>query len=125
MAQLSRYRVLNAMLALREFTVDDLAHYSDVKENTVRTVLARDSHFVERDGNRARRRRGGQPILYRLRPAAEDELVSILRKLDAFGANLPPLAADQEDPVMLSLMAAEDILLRRLPQATTPRTGPG
>ncbi|GAB1646158.1 hypothetical protein [Krasilnikovia sp. MM14-A1259] len=117
MAMLIRYRVLNAILALREFTVADLAHYSGVKENTVRTVLGRDTHFVERDGTRAQRRPGGQPIQYRLRTDAEDDLVGILRELEGVGASLPPLVADQQDPVTLSLVAAEDILLRALPQA--------
>jgi len=119
MAMLSRYRVLNAILALREFTVTDLAHYSGVKANTVRTVLGRDSRFVERDGPRAHGRRGGQPIQYRLCADAEEDLVGILRELEGVGANLPPLVADQEDPIMLSLVAAEDILLRQLPQAPT------
>jgi len=117
MVMLGRYRVLNAILALREFTVADLARYSGVKDNTVRTVLGRDSRFVERDGTQAQRRRGGQPIQYRLRPDTENDLVAILRELEGFGANLPPLIADQEDPVMLSLIAAEDILIRQLPQA--------
>ncbi|GIF15740.1 hypothetical protein [Actinoplanes teichomyceticus] len=117
MAVLSRYRVLNAILALREFTVTDLAGYSGVKENTVRTVLARDARFVERGGTRAQGRRGGQPIQYRLRADAEDELIGVLRELEGVGANLPPLVTDQEDPAMLSLIAAEDILLRQLPQA--------
>jgi hypothetical protein len=119
MAMLNRYRVLNAILALREFTVTDLARYSAVKDNTVRTVLSRDSRFVERDGTRALGRRGGQPIQYRLRTDAEDDLVGILRELEGVGANLPPLVTDQEEPVMLSLVAAEDILLRQLPRAST------
>lgn len=119
MAMLNRYRVLNAILTLREFTVTDLAHYSGVKDNTVRTVLGRDARFVERDGIRAQGRRGGQPIQYRLCADAEHDLIGILRELEGVGANLPPLVTDQEDPVMLSLVSAEDILLRQLPQAPT------
>jgi hypothetical protein len=117
MATLGRFRVLNAILALREFTVADLARYSGIKDTTVRTVLGRDSRFVERDGTQTQHRRGGQPIQYRLRPDTENDLVAILRELEGLGANLPPLIADQEDPVMLSLIAAEDILIRQLPQA--------
>jgi hypothetical protein len=119
MAQLSRYRVLNAILALREFTVADLARYSGVKDTTVRTVLGRDSRYIERAGTQTRGRRGGQPIQYRLQPGAEDSLVAILRELEGFGANLPPLVADEEDPTMLSLIAAEDVLIRQLPRACT------
>ncbi|MEU4161714.1 hypothetical protein [Actinoplanes sp. NPDC026670] len=118
MAMLSRYRILDAILALREFTVGDLAGYSRARENTVRTVLGRDSRFVERIGTRADGRRGGQHILYRLRCDTEDELVGILRELDGIGANLPPHPQTQEDdPVMLSLISAENVLLHQLPQA--------
>jgi hypothetical protein len=116
---LNRYRILNAILALREFTVADLAHYSGTKENTVRTVLARESRFVERVGTRGQGRRGGQPVQYQLRTDAEHELVGILREVDNFGADLPPLTPNcsEADPVMLSLIAAEDVLLRQLPTA--------
>ncbi|GLW27569.1 MarR family transcriptional regulator [Actinoplanes regularis] len=118
MAMLHRYRILDAILALREFTVSDLVRYSGVKDNTVRTVLNREARLVERVGVRADGRRGGQQIQYRLRPDAENELIGILRSLDGFGANLPPRAENQEDdPVMLSLIAAENVLLRQLPQA--------
>jgi hypothetical protein len=121
---LHRYRILNAILTLREFTVADLARYSGVKDTTVRTVLGREARFVERDGTRAQSRRGGQPIQYRLRADAEQDLVGILRELESVGANLPPLVEEQEDPLMLSLIAAEDILLCQLPQATlTDRAG--
>jgi hypothetical protein len=119
MATLNRYRVLQAILALRQFTVADLAHYSGVKETTVRTVLGRDASFVERDGTISQSRRGGQPIQYRLCDQAESELVAILRQLKGLGASLPPLSAEQDgmDHAILSLSAAEDVLIRQLPQA--------
>jgi hypothetical protein len=120
---LHRFRVLNAILALREFTVADLAHYSGVKVNTVRTVLGRDSHFVECLGAQAQAqgRRGGQPIQYRLRADTEHELVGVLRQLEDVGADLPPLAerCSEVDPAVLALTAAEDVLLRQLPAAVT------
>jgi len=116
---INRYRILNAILALREFAVADLVHYSGTKENTVRTVLARDAHFVERVGTRAHGRRGGQPLQYRLRSETEHELVNLLRQVDQLGADLPPLpqSCPEEDPLVLSLKAAEDVLLRQLPAA--------
>ncbi|OJF14501.1 hypothetical protein [Couchioplanes caeruleus] len=116
---LNRYRVLNAILALREFTVADLAHYSGAKDNTVRTVLSRDARFVERVGTQAQGRRGGQPIQYRLCTATEDELVGMLREVDTLGVDLPPLpeGCSDVDPVVMSLKAAEDVLLRQLPAA--------
>jgi DNA-binding transcriptional ArsR family regulator len=126
MATLDRYRVLNAILALREFTVADLAHYSGVKKNTVQTVLGRDARFVERDGVVAQGRRGGQPIRYQLRAEAEGDLAAILRQLEGLGASVPPLLEDTGDlhQVALSLISAEDILLRQFPQAR-PADWPG
>jgi len=121
---LQRYRILNAILTLRQFTVADIARYSGVKDTTVRTVLGRETRFVERDGVRTPAGRGGQPIQYRLCADAEPDLVDILRELEGVGVQLPPLVEDQEDPAMLSLIAAEDILLRQVPQAaTTDRAG--
>ncbi|MCA2211314.1 hypothetical protein [Jidongwangia harbinensis] len=113
-----RYRVLNGILALRQFTVADLARYSDVKDTTVRTVLAREARFVERAGTRSEGRRGGQSIQYRLRADAEQDLVDVLGELEELGKKVSPLVSDQEDPVILSLIAAEDVLLRQLPQAS-------
>uniref|UniRef100_UPI003F491CA1 hypothetical protein n=1 Tax=Actinoplanes sp. CA-084688 TaxID=3239901 RepID=UPI003F491CA1 len=119
MAVMQRYRILHAILALREFTVADLARYSGVKDTTVRTVLGRETRFVQREGIRSPGGRGGQPIQYRLRADAEPDLVAILRELESVGASRQPLVEDQEDPVLLSLIAAEDVLLRQVPQAAT------
>jgi hypothetical protein len=114
---LHRYRIMGAILALREFTAAQLAHYSGVKETTVRTVLNRESRFVERIGVEGRGRRGGQPIRYQMRADAEQELVRMLRDLEEVSAP-PRHGSDEEtDLALLSLVAAEDILLRRLPQA--------
>jgi hypothetical protein len=116
---LHRYRVLTAILALREFTVADIAHYSATKDTTVRTVLSRESRYVERAGYAAQGRRGGQPIRYRLCPETEHELRAILRDLESIGTDRSPSAVDEDaDSVILSLTAAEDILLRQLPAAS-------
>jgi hypothetical protein len=121
---LHRYRVLGAILALREFTIADLAHYTGVKETTVRTILNREARYVERAGTQARGRRGGQPIKYRMCADAEQDLVRILREVEAVGA-APGGAgsADADDPSTLSLVAAEDILLRQLPLSMPPDRG--
>ena len=71
---LERYRVLGAVLALDEFTVAELARFSGVKETTVRTVLSRNQQFVQQTGRRASKRRGAQPLSYRLRPETRDGL---------------------------------------------------
>ena len=57
---LERYRVLGAMLALGEFTVSELVAMSDVQGPTVRTILRRESHYIEEVGTVPTGRRGGQ-----------------------------------------------------------------
>jgi hypothetical protein len=118
-AMLHRYRVLSAILALREFTVADIAHYSATKDATVRTVLSREARYVERAGYAEHGRRGGQAIRYRLCPDTEHELRAILRDLESIGTDRSASAVDEDaDSVILSLTAAEDLLLRQLPAAS-------
>jgi len=122
---LERYRTLGAMLALREFTVADLARYSGVKQATVRTILARDSQYVVRRPVVSTGKSGGQPLTYSLRLEAVQNLVELLRTLEAVGAR-PPVAGSSESDdgwngsaVPASLVAAEDALLRQLPLVCT------
>jgi hypothetical protein len=119
---LERYRTLGAMLALREFTVADLALYSGVKESTVRTILARESQYVQRTLAVPSGKPGGQPLAYKLRSNAEQNLTEVLRELEAIGAK-PPVAdrstGDGAGSPPAALIAAEDILLRQLPQCRT------
>ena len=120
---LERYRTLAAVLALREFTVADLARYSGVKETTVRTILARDSHYVVRRAAVSTGKSGGQPLTYTLRVEAEQDLVELLRTLETVGAR-PPVSygaeSDNRSIVPAALVAAEDALLRQLPLVDTP-----
>ena len=118
---LERYRTLGAMLALREFTVADLARYSGVKEATVRTILAREGRYVQRHGVVPSSKPGGQPVIYSLRSDAEPQLVEVLRKLEAIGASGPAFhesATESTTQVPAALVAAGDVLLRRIPSAS-------
>src|SRR4051812_10376009 len=83
-----RYRILGAVLALRSFTVAELARHAGVKESTVYTNLRREGHFVERvDAPEPTvKRRGGQRVQYQLRSGAEQELVTMLTELEKVGA---------------------------------------
>jgi hypothetical protein len=131
---LHRYRILGAILALRKFTVADLVHYTGAKEDTVRTVLARESRFVEKVGVQAGRRRGGQAIRYEVCGAKEEELVAILRALETVTVTPARLGVTtgpdggQDGPgtalATLTLVAAEDILLRQLPQTDPAERAP-
>ena len=120
---LERYKTLAAVLALQRFTVADLARFSGVKEGTVRTILKRESPYVERLGVVSHTRPGGRFVQYRLRPEAEAELLSELRQLERVGARAMSAARDpkgQTVQVPTDLIAAEDILLTRLPSTKDP-----
>jgi hypothetical protein len=68
-----RLKILGAAAALREFTVTRLASYSGAKQDTVRSVLRRDSQLFERVPNATAAERSGvgaagrPPGLYRVR----------------------------------------------------------
>jgi len=120
---LERYRTLGAMLALREFTVADLARYSGVKEATVRTILDRNREYCQQVGIVRSGKPGGRPVTYALRAGTEQDLIKVMRELEAVGAT-PPTAREPESEaktaVPASIVAAEDILLRQLPLARDP-----
>jgi hypothetical protein len=117
-----RYRVLGAAIALGKFTVADLVQFSGVKENTVRTVLGRDSSYFEQvDVNDEPTRRGGQFKHYRLRADHAERLRSVVD--DVFrrlGVPEAPSAGPEPARVPLGILAAEDRLLRIFPQAENP-----
>ncbi len=121
---LARYRTLGAVLALREFTVADLARYSGVRESTVRTIMGRESRYVKRAGARSTGRPGGQPVVYELRSEAERELTELLRQLEGIGARSPVVdgrATKDFAPLPTALIAAEDTLLRQISRARDPQ----
>src|SRR5437867_3439935 len=65
------YKVLGAMVTLREFDVHELAELSGVKPVTVRTVIGRERSLLERidQANRGQHTgRGGRYFRYRVKP---------------------------------------------------------
>lgn len=108
-----KYKVRGAMLALREFTVEDLARHSGVNPRTIHTELIRAGDLVEKLPPAAGPRpRGGQPLRYRVR---ESRLEALRRELEgAFTALsqviVPAGSTSTETP--LALQVAEDTLER-------------
>lgn len=84
---MERLKVLSAALALREFTVNELAALSGVKPNTVKSVLDREE-FVQRLGSTGSGRRG--------RPSTKWAIVDsnttreLTAELDALSSVEPP-----------------------------------
>lgn len=120
----NRYRVLGAMLALQEFTPQQLADYSGVKEQTVRTVLNREKGRYREVGTLETGRPGGQPRLLRLNPGATDEIRAELQQLYRDLPDRPSGGAwasewATEDGVPLPLLAADNALREQLPEAHT------
>ena len=117
-----RYKVLGAMLSLREFTVADLSVFSGVKQTTIRTVLSRGAELLTEIGKEPNQSRGGQFTRYRLREDKVDGLRSELHQLHrqlglyvngeisngGSGEYLPPL----------QIVAGLDALLLRFPGLT-------
>jgi hypothetical protein len=119
---LEHYKVLGAVLALKEFTVNDLARYTDVKPNTVRTTLSREQSYIEEIGKEQTGKRGGQHRRLRVKADQVENLRSRIDKL--FGElkaspEMPQSESKAEIPI--GLVVAEDILVRRYPEATTVR----
>lgn len=108
------------MLALGEFSVPELAALAHVGEPTVRTVLRRESRFVERVGAQRTGRRGGQPVRYQLLPAARDAIRATLEQLQGLGAGSWLGDPSGPDSQAAALLAAEDVLLRRVPSVADP-----
>jgi len=119
---IQRFKVLGAMLALREFTVADLAHFSGVKLDTVRSVVSRNKSYLESGGRKKSDRPGGRFDMLRVRPDEIPTLRSTLReqfaKLRGIGWRVESLPDrfPAADTIALGVLAAEDTLVRRLPQ---------
>lgn len=118
-----KYKVRGAMLALREFTVEDLARHSGVNPRTIHTELIRAGDLVEKlppvAGPKAR---GGQPLRYRVRGPRLDAL---RRELEAtFAALSQAFVTSGPAPteVPLALQVAEDTLSRLAEVPAAQRT---
>ncbi len=109
------------MLALGEFGISDLAALSDVQESTLRTILRRESHYVEEIGHMPTGRRGGQPKRWRLRAEAREHLRMQLQELEREGAG--PWLGERtgaSDTLPAGIIAAQDVLLRLAPATADP-----
>lgn len=114
---LEQYKVLNAMLALPEFTVRDLARYSDVKPTTVYTTISREKQYLEQIGRHETKKRGGQWLRWRVKL---DQIPNLKARISEAFADMKvnPGTLDQYDSapeVPTALLVAEDILVRRYP----------
>ena len=109
----ARYKVLSAMLALRTFTVDELAKCTGVKTSTIGTVLNRDRSLLEQLGWEETGRRGGQPKRYQLKPEQVGAVEATLKEL--YPTLEIPSTPTQESrsafEIPLGLLVAEDVLL--------------
>src|SRR3712207_3702699 len=119
------YKVLGAMLALNEFTADELARYTGAKVTTGRTILNREQSYLEEVGRLETGKKGGQCRRLRVRPmllqSLRDRIENLFAqiKLAPSGSPEPESATDTASApqVPLSLLVAEDILVRRFPEA--------
>jgi len=117
-----QYKILSAMLALREFTIRDLSRYSDVKPTTVSTTLGRDRQYVEQIGKNETKKRGGQWVRWRVKPDQFQNLKSRVSGLFNDMRAIPGVLdeTDSAPEVPTALRVAEDILVRLYPEAESP-----
>jgi len=118
-----RYKVLGAMLALGDFTVPELVQYSGVNQQTVRTVLVRERRSLKALGAEKGGGRGGRFKRFQVRPEQIEEIRQELNELYRSLAPIRPALAvgveqsQDRDSVPVAILAAEDTLLRRFPEA--------
>ena len=64
---IKKYRVLGAMLASEEFTIESLAKLANVSPDTTRGIVDREKGYREKVGERESGRRGRKAHVYRVR----------------------------------------------------------
>ena len=99
------------MLALREFTVEDLRRLTGVKSQTIYSVLARNEAFSEVIGEEESAARGGRRQRYRVVAKKIEELQTLLRDAFQFLRVSDEIATDPEI-AFSALASAEDTLDR-------------
>ncbi len=103
------------MAALDDFTVPELARFSEAKERTVRSVLERHANLYEEVGKERTGRRGGSYIRYRLTDAGDDAVRKLLGELER---RAEIIAMDgSSDQLPDELIAAEHTVLTEIPAA--------
>jgi len=108
------------MLALGQFTIEELKSATEIGEATVRTVVNRHRDLLQTLGAEPTGDRGGQPNRYRIR---EDKREALRLKLKEAYSAMTPLAtptseAAPANAVPPSVIVSRDLLARRLPAAT-------
>jgi hypothetical protein len=123
-----RARFLYAALALRVFTVKDLADYSGVNLSTVQTYLRRDSQWFEEVDVLRSGRRGGSYKRYRLMEGAREQLKTLGAHLavELPAGRLAPMvsyseASEAEIARFDTAFAAASISLARYAQSDEPQ----
>jgi hypothetical protein len=115
---LERYKVLGAMLALKQFTVEEIARFSEVSPTTVRTVLSREGKYLKEIGRKATGQPGGQFVQYEVYseriPQLRSELEELFRTVWSTASMVDSMKLEI---IPLSLMAVEDALLHQYPAA--------
>jgi hypothetical protein len=106
---MNKHRVLSAMLNLGEFTASDLARFSGVKLDTVRTIMVRQESNLEQVRVQETGSRGGQFKVYRIRPSRVEDIQALVTTAYA---NLTP-GTTKTVVIPISLRAVEDTLTRR------------
>lgn len=124
------YKVLGSMLALKEFTINDLAKYSGVNRGTVDTLYRRYPQFWEVIEQEKNGKRGGQSVRFRVKPEEVQTLQRTLSELFNEVKTLTGTKAERDrmaearsevawkplDPPV-SLAAGEEALLYLFPKA--------
>ncbi|MGW1496449.1 hypothetical protein [Streptomyces sp. NPDC002402] len=126
---LQRYRTMGAMVALDTFTVDDLARLTGVAKDTIYKVIARER---EKENVEVLEEipagRGGRVKRFQIVPSKRGSLLMELRRVEDVGrvrlardANLATHPEIKEEAALSALLAAEDVLLRQLPDEHDPQ----
>lgn len=77
---MQRYKVLHGALALRRFTISELADYVGVSQSSVHTVLDRNRNFFEKLEKISTGAPGGRPIVWSVAKNQKDSLIKELEK---------------------------------------------
>ena len=117
MKKIERYKILAAILAIGEFTSEELAKMSDVKLSYVRNVIAGErKKYLKNIGKKNSGRRGGQFNLYRIK---KEKINLIQSEIDALFKQICENINDNDETkqtqdISLSLLVAKDIILEIL-----------
>ncbi|HEX4389158.1 MAG TPA: hypothetical protein VH109_11085 [Steroidobacteraceae bacterium] len=109
-------RVLHAALALPSFTIAQLAEFSGVNPATVQTTVARSADLIERIDRVASGARGGQAIVYQLRPGVRarlaDQVLELGRSLRGELAPAEPAAPRAANTALDALASSLSLMAR-------------